>query len=141
VEATRVHERKTLALLKLWRANGGQIMAEKFMPYDPADVLDSLEAIEIYLVDAFETGDASHITAAFKDVMRAKGMETLPERAGLSLEQFRKALSDPETISLKSTLAILGAVGLNLTVAPASQDDTAGHLATDRGAAARLKSA
>jgi probable addiction module antidote protein len=119
VVVIRVLSRETLTLPKLSRVNGGRIMAEKFTPYDPAEALDSLEAIEVYLADAFETGDASHIAVAFNDVARAKGMETLAERVGFSRELLHQSLSGSGNLTLESTLAILAAVGLTLTVAPA----------------------
>ncbi|MES2759716.1 MAG: addiction module antidote protein [Pseudomonadota bacterium] len=107
-------------------------MAEKFMPYDPAEALDSLDTIAIFLVDAFETGDASHIAAAFNVVARAKDMETLAERVGLSRDQLHQTLGDVENLTLKTALAILGTVGLALTVAPASIGDaTSGAPADD----------
>lgn len=98
-------------------------MAEEFTPFDPAEFLDSLEAIEVFLADAFETGDASYIAVAFADVARAKGIETLHERLGLSGEQLRQSLSEAGNLTLKATLAMLGAVGLTLTVAPISASD------------------
>jgi probable addiction module antidote protein len=105
-----------------WRVNGGKIMAEKFIPYDPAAALDSAEAIEVFLVDAFETNDAAHIAAAFSDVARAKGMNALAEHTGLSCDQLNRSLSENGNPSLRTTLDILNAVGLRLTVVPTSVD-------------------
>ena len=39
-------------------------MIERTYEYDPADALDSPEAIEAFVTDAFETGDASYIAKA-----------------------------------------------------------------------------
>ena len=52
-------------------------MAEKLSDFDPAAMLKSDEAIEIFLADAFETGDARHIAAAIGAAARAKGMSEL----------------------------------------------------------------
>jgi probable addiction module antidote protein len=95
-----------------WRVNGGKIMAERFFPYDPADALDSLEAIEVFLVDAFETNDAAHIAAAFSDVARAKGMNAFAEQS----------LSENGILSLRTILDMLKNVGLRLSVVPAAID-------------------
>ena len=48
-------------------------MTEKFFPYDPTAFLDSVEAIEFFLNDAFETGDAGYISASISDVARVTG--------------------------------------------------------------------
>ena len=45
---------------------------EKLTGYDPAEDLDSSEAIEIFLNDALETGDAVYISKALSVVARAK---------------------------------------------------------------------
>ncbi len=47
-------------------------MIEKITPFDPAEMLDSPEAIKIFLDDAFETKDQSYIDKALKIVERAK---------------------------------------------------------------------
>ncbi|RFP14049.1 transcriptional regulator [Duganella sp. BJB488] len=75
-------------------------MAEKFSPYDPAQALSSREAIEIFMTDAFETGDAVHIAAALDVVAKAQGLTQLG--------------GEP---SLKTTLALMKAFGLRLTIA------------------------
>ncbi|OFA00323.1 hypothetical protein [Duganella sp. HH101] len=75
-------------------------MAEKFSPYDPTQALNSLEAIEVFMTDAFETGDAAHIAAALDIAAKAQGLTQL---AG-----------EP---SLKTTLALMKVLGLRLTVA------------------------
>jgi putative addiction module killer protein len=57
--------------------NGGSIMTEEFFPFDPVKALDSREAIEYFLADAFETGDAEFIAVA-----RAEGLEKLSAQTG-----------------------------------------------------------
>jgi probable addiction module antidote protein len=49
-------------------------MAEKFYDFDPAEILDSDQAIEVFLAEAMETGDAKFIASAPGVVARAKGM-------------------------------------------------------------------
>lgn len=93
-------------------------MIEKFSPYDPADALDSNEAIEVFMGGAFETGDAAHIAAALGVVARAKGMTELAARTGLSREQLYRSLSANGNPTLKTTLAVMKAIGFSLAVAP-----------------------
>ncbi|NQZ09539.1 MAG: hypothetical protein HRT35_20510 [Algicola sp.] len=45
--------------------------------YDPATALDNPEAIEVFMADAFSTGDPDYIVKAIKLVARAKGMTQL----------------------------------------------------------------
>ena len=36
-------------------------MSEPLYDYDPAEALDSAEAIEVFMADAMETGDAAYV--------------------------------------------------------------------------------
>jgi DNA-binding phage protein len=47
-------------------------MAEKLYDYDPADSLISNEAVELFLADAVETGDADYIAKARDVAIRAR---------------------------------------------------------------------
>lgn len=39
-------------------------MSEPLHDYDPAEVLDSAEAIEVFMADALETGDSAYFARA-----------------------------------------------------------------------------
>lgn len=53
-------------------------MSERFYDYDPAEALDSAEAIEVFLADALETGDASYVAEAVEVAKRdVRGGPTL----------------------------------------------------------------
>lgn len=99
-----------------------EIMDEQFFPFDPADSLDSFDAIEVYLAEAFEVGDASFLGLAFNDVVRAMGREWVPEDVRLSGQDL-PSLCPTENLTLKAALAILGAAGLRLSVVRASVAD------------------
>ena len=47
-------------------------MSDKIYDYDPAAVLDSEEAIAIFLADALETGDSAYIAKAMGVVARQR---------------------------------------------------------------------
>ena len=49
-------------------------MTEPIYDYDPAQALDSPEAIAVFIADALDTGDAAYIAKAMGVVARAKGM-------------------------------------------------------------------
>ena len=46
-------------------------MSERFYDYDPAEALDSAEAIEVFMVDAMETGDSAYVAKAEELAKRA----------------------------------------------------------------------
>lgn len=90
-------------------------MTERLYDYDPASALDSPEAVEIFLVDAFETGDAAYIAKALGVVARAQGMTSIARKTGLSREQLYRSFSDQGNPTLKTLLTVMEALGLEIT--------------------------
>lgn len=90
-------------------------MAEKFTEFDVADLLTSEEAIEAFLAEAMETGDAKHIASALGAVARAKGMTNIARKTGLAREHLYRSLSENGNPTLETTLAVLKAFGFHLT--------------------------
>lgn len=90
-------------------------MTEKLYDYDPVGALKSDEAIEVFLTDAFETGDARYIAKALGVVARAKGMTRIARETGLAREQLYKSLSENGNPTLETTLAVLKAIGFEIT--------------------------
>lgn len=96
-------------------------MAEKLTTYDPAEDLNSDEAIAIFMDEAFQTNDAGYIAHALGIVARAKGMSQIAGQTGLSREQLYRSFSETGNPTLKTTLAVMKAVGIELTArAPAA---------------------
>jgi probable addiction module antidote protein len=89
-------------------------MAEKFYDFDPADALTDDETIEIYLTEAWKTGDAKFIATALGTVARAKGMTKIARDTGLAREHLYTALSENGNPTLETTLAVLKALGFHL---------------------------
>ncbi|MBA8899964.1 MULTISPECIES: addiction module antidote protein [unclassified Phyllobacterium] len=90
-------------------------MATKLYDYDPADALKSDDAIEVFLADAFETGDAGYIAKALGLVARAKGMTKIARQTGLAREQLYRSLSENGNPTLETTIAVMKAVGFQIT--------------------------
>ncbi len=90
-------------------------MAEKLTPYDPAEDLTSDEAIAIFMGEAFQTSDAGYIAHALGVVARAKGMANIASETGLSREQLYRSFSQNGNPTLKTTLSVMKALGLELT--------------------------
>ncbi|WP_373990212.1 DNA-binding protein [Duganella sp. BuS-21] len=66
-------------------------MAEEFIPFDPAEALDSKEVIGIFLAKALESGDDNYIALARSIAARAKKIHHLTEPIELPPETLRKA--------------------------------------------------
>jgi probable addiction module antidote protein len=86
-------------------------MGDKLHDFDPASLLKSDEAIEVFLNDAFETGDARHIASALGVAARAKGMTKVARETGLAREQLYKSLSENGNPTLETMLAVMKAIG------------------------------
>ena len=83
--------------------------------YDPTSALDSSEAIELFMADAFETGNSAYIAKALGVVARAKGMTQIANETGLSREQLYRSFSEQGNPTLKTTLVVMQALGLDMT--------------------------
>ena len=96
-------------------------MAKKLTTYDPAAALVNDEEIAAFMADAFETGDASYIAHALGIVARAKGMAQIARDTGLSREQLYRSFSEEGNPTLKTTLAVMKAIGIDLTARPRTE--------------------
>lgn len=90
-------------------------MNEPLYNYDPASALDSPEAISIFMADALETGDTAYIAKALGVVARAKGMTEIARETGLSREQLYRSFSEKGNPTLKTMIAVMRAVGVDMT--------------------------
>ena len=100
-------------------------MTETLSSYDPAEDLDSPEAIAIFLTEALKTQDAAYIAHAIGIIARAQGMSNLAQETGLSREQLYRSYSKQGNPTLKSTLAVLKSLGLQLSVESSGGEETA----------------
>lgn len=93
-------------------------MAKKLTTYDPAEDLTSDQAIADFMALAFETNDAAYIAHALGVVARAKGMTQIANQTGLSREQLYRSFSAEGNPTLRTTLAVMKALGIDLTAKP-----------------------
>lgn len=96
-------------------------MAEKLSTYDPAAVLVSDEEIAFFIRDALEAGDAAYIAHALGVATRAKGMAHVAGQTGLFPEQLYSSFSANGNLALKTTLAVMKALGIELTTKVSSR--------------------
>jgi probable addiction module antidote protein len=87
---------------------------KKLTSYDPAEDLGSEEAIALFLSEALETGDVAYIAHALGVVARAKGMAEIASQTGLSREQLYRSFSAAGNPTLKTTMAVMKALGVSL---------------------------
>ena len=90
-------------------------MSEKLTTYDPATALVDDEEIAAFMADAFETGDALYVAKALGVVARAKGMTEIARKTGLSREQLYRSFSENGNPTLKTTFAVMRALGIEMT--------------------------
>lgn len=90
-------------------------MAEKLTNFDSAEGLTSDTAIAVFMEEAFKTEDASYIAHALGVVARAKGMTQIAAQTGLSREQLYRSFSENGNPTLKTTIAVMKALGVELT--------------------------
>lgn len=95
-------------------------MTEKLTTFDPAEALTSDESVAVFMADAFEKGDAGYIAHALGVVARARGMTDIAKKTGLSREQLYRSFSGTGNPTLKTTLAIMKALNIQMTARPGS---------------------
>jgi len=96
-------------------------MVRKLAAYDPAEDLGSAEAIAVFLSEAFKTEDAGYIAHALGVVARTKGMAEIAAHTGLSRVQLYRSFSPAGNPSLKTVVAVMSALGVELTARPPSR--------------------
>jgi probable addiction module antidote protein len=122
VVGTRKHSPATLPRRRSWPKNGAHLMAEKLTTYDPTTALVDDEEMAVFMADAFETGDAGYIAHALGIVARAKGMTQIARDTGLSREQLYRSFSEEGNPTLKTTLAVMKALSIDLTARPHTEE-------------------
>jgi len=90
-------------------------MPEKLHAYDPADALKSDAAIDEFMKDAFESGDAGYIAHALGIVARARGMSEIARETGLAREALYRSFAEDGNPTLKTVLAVMQSLGFELT--------------------------
>ena len=89
-------------------------MALATKPWDPAEFLDSDEAVAAYIDAALDDGDPALVAAALGDVARARGMSRIANETGMSRESLYKALNEKGNPEFGTVLRVMKALGLRL---------------------------
>lgn len=73
------------------------------------------ESIALFMTEAFETGDAGYLAHVLGVVAPAKGMSQIARKIGLSREQHNRTFSENGNPPLETTLAVMKALGVDIT--------------------------
>ncbi len=92
---------------------------ETFAPFDAVDYLDSEEMIAEYLTAALEEENPAVFLVALADVARARGMNAIAQRAGISREHLSNALAPGAKPDYDTILTVLHSLGMKFTVTAA----------------------
>jgi len=87
------------------------------LPFDAAKDLASPQSQAALIADALESGEAAYIAAALGVIARARGMAEVAREAGVTRASLYKALSKTGDPRLTTSLGVMKALGLKLTVA------------------------
>lgn len=90
-------------------------MAEDLTTYDPAEDLTSDTAMTTFMAEAFKSGDAGYIAHALGVVARANGMAEIARQTGISREQLDHVFSESGDPTLRTAIAVMKALGIELT--------------------------
>ena len=93
-------------------------MTSKLSNYDPAEDLATDEAVAVFMEEAFRTEDSAYIAHALGVVARARGMTQIARETGLSREQLYRSFSENGNPTLKTTIAVMKALGMELSAKP-----------------------
>jgi probable addiction module antidote protein len=96
-------------------------MTETLTAFDPAEGVTSDDAIAAFMEEAFKTEDVGYIAHALGVVARAKGMTQIAKETGLSREQLYRSFSETGNPTLRTTIAVMKALGITLTAAVSKQ--------------------
>jgi probable addiction module antidote protein len=90
----------------------------KTCAHDAANYVENAEDAALLLQAALEEGDPRVVAEAIGAIARSRGMADVAEATGLSRESLYRALSANGNPTLSTTLEVLRALNLRLSVSP-----------------------
>ena len=86
------------------------------VPFDAADFLNTADDVAAYLDAWLEDGTPQELRSALETVARSRGMSELARATGMSRAGLYKALGPDGNPSFDTIRAVLGSLGLRLSV-------------------------
>ena len=114
-------------------------MSKTLTSFDAAATLRDSDAIAEYMAAAFETQDSSYVSHALGVVARAKGMSEIARESGLSREHLYRSFSENGNPTLKSILAVMDVLGVQLSATAVERSSPPAPEAAAQKAAGRKK--
>jgi probable addiction module antidote protein len=90
--------------------------AVKAKPFDPAEYLDTPDAVAAYMTEQLETGDPAFVADALGVIAGARGMTEVAREAGVSRESLYRALSAEGNPEFGTVMRVAQALGLRFAV-------------------------
>ena len=88
----------------------------KLSKWDVVDYLDSDEAITAYLTAAAEENDPEFMVKVINDIARARGMNELAKKMGVTREGLYKSLNGSTKPRFETICKALNALGFQLSI-------------------------
>ena len=95
------------------------IKVSELQDFDPAEYLESGEAMAEYLTAIIEENNPALLAAALGDIARARGMTEIARASGITREALYKALKPDAQPRFDTIARVCTALGLKISVAPA----------------------
>ena len=95
------------------------IKVSELQDFDPAEYLESEEAMAEYLTAIIEGNNPALLAAALGDIARARGMTEIARASGITREALYKALKPDAQPRFDTIARVCTALGLKISVAPA----------------------
>ena len=95
------------------------IKVSELQDFDPAEYLESEEAMGEYLTAIIEENNPALLAAALGDIARARGMTEIARASGITREALYKALKPDAQPRFDTIARVCTALGLKISVAPA----------------------
>ena len=95
------------------------IKVSELQELDPAEYLESEEAMAEYLTAIIEENNPALLAAALGDIARARGMTEIARASGITREALYKALKPDAQPRFDTIARVCTALGLKISVAPA----------------------
>lgn len=91
-----------------------------FKKYDPAEIINTKEAVIAFLEGAIEDGDPDFLLSVVGDIARSKGMSQIARELNLDRKGLYKALTPDGNPSFKTVFKLLDLLGLRIKLEPKS---------------------
>ena len=95
------------------------IKVRELHDFDPAEYLESEEAMAEYLTSIIEENNPALLAAALGVIARARGMTEIARASGITREALYKALKPDAQPRFDTIARVCTALGLKILVAPA----------------------